>query len=87
MYKGVILDEPPKVLTARVRPEFSNVIDSVSMSLGMSKSEFLRRALRAVFDTVATVTGKAIEGVPENTRVNYTTNYYSVSAIEVVVEQ
>jgi len=55
MRKGVVLDTPSRTITSRVTYEFSAVTDDASAAFGMSKSEFIRRSLRALYRTLITV--------------------------------
>lgn len=51
-HRGVILDTPSRTITSRVPYDFSIIIDEASSVLGMSKSEFIRRSIRSVYEAV-----------------------------------
>ena len=61
--KGVILDSPSRTITSRVPAEFSSVIDEVSARLGMSKSEFIRRGIRSIYEVVLMLDTASIDSV------------------------
>lgn len=61
--RGVILDMPSRTITSRVPQEFSLVIDEASSVLGMSKSEFIRRSIRSVYEAVMAAMQTPVEEV------------------------
>ncbi len=61
--KGVILDTPSRTITSRVPHEFSLVIDEASSALGMTKSEFIRRSIRSVYEAVMAAMQASVEDV------------------------
>ncbi len=61
--KGVVLDTPSRTITSRVPHDFSLAIDEASASLGMSKSEFIRRGIRSVYKAIMTALQVTAEDV------------------------
>lgn len=62
-HRGVILDTPSRTITSRVPHEFSAATDEASATLGMSKSEFIRRSIRSVYEAVIAVMQSSAEEV------------------------